>query len=209
MSSNKVSSIVTITMLLTFSLFADPLWLADWNWTDASGALHEYGVFDFPNRSWDLSRNQVDDGWYLATITSAGEQAALVAGLRGIEGEYWLGGYQVNRGTDPADNWAWIIDEEWNYRNWAPGEPNDAYGSNSEQHLAAWSLWGTSEWLWNDEGYLPNINGYIAERIQSVPEPATVSLCAIGLLALFSTGRKKRDARSWVASRTWKTKVRQ
>ncbi|MBN1576930.1 MAG: hypothetical protein JW913_10275 [Chitinispirillaceae bacterium] len=194
MTRDKLSSIAVLSLLLAFSLSADPLLLADWKWTDPDGAFHEYGVYRFPDQSWNLSNDKVDEGWYLATITSAEEQKALICGLRGIRGEYWLGGCQANRGAGPADNWAWVTGEEWSYNHWAPGEPNDAYGSNSEQHLAVWSMWGKGNngWLWNDEGRLPNINGYIAEKSHAVPEPESVSLFAAGSLALLCAVRKRK-----------------
>ena len=192
MSSKKSSSIITMVLLSAAALFADPILIAGWNWVDAEGVFHEYAAYDFPCRSWDISNDQIDGTWYPATITSSEEQDALIAGLRGIQGEYWLGGYQTGRGTDPADNWAWVTGETWDYKNWAPGEPNDAYGKASEQHLAVWSAWGTERWLWNDEGYLPNIKGYIAETSHSVPEPTMLSLCFAGFLAIGCMAGKRK-----------------
>jgi hypothetical protein len=115
----------------------------------------------------------------------------LVNGLQGIRGEYWLGGSQAAATGNPEDDWTWTTGEAWEYTNWAPGEPNDAHGSGSEQHVAVWSMWGSDNWLWNDEGYLPNITGFIAERSHSVPEPAPVLLLAISLTAVFGFTYKR------------------
>ena len=90
-------------------------------------------------------------GYHLATITSREEQRTLQKLLRGLRGEFWIGGYQ-----DGSDKWHWVTDERWRYTNWAKGEPNDYYGHDSEQHLAIWK--------WNDEGNKGNISGFIVER---------------------------------------------
>ena len=49
--------------------------------------------------------------------------------------------------------------ESWDYTNWATGEPNDAYGPGSEQHLLGWD----GGWTWNDEGNLNSVTGYVVE----------------------------------------------
>jgi hypothetical protein len=191
MDLHKYSSTLPALFLLTLSLSADPVMVAQWQWTDPAGTLHEYNAYSFSCRSWEMSNDEVIGAWHLATITSTEEQTALIAGMCEVGGEYWLGGCQANRGAGAADNWAWVTGEEWNYKNWAPGEPNDAYGSNSEQHAAIWSKWGATEWLWNDEGYLPNVKGYIAERTQPVPEPGQLPLFAAGLLGIMFLARKR------------------
>jgi len=189
----KSSSIALGILFAATALFADAVVVAGWNWTDATGAVHEYGVVNDRGCSWTDAAFTVVDGWHLATVTSASEQRSLISGLRGLHGEYWLGGYQTGTGNNPEDDWAWVTNETWEYRNWAPGEPNDYFGDGSEQHLAVWSLWGESRWLWNDEAYLPNISGYVIERTQSVPEPGAVSLFALGLVALLVVPKKVRE----------------
>lgn len=194
MSGKTPSSTLTILLFIVASAVAKPVLLAEWQWTDPTGLLHQFNAFEYSRQSWESALAQLTGEWTLATITSAQEQEALIAGLQGVQGEFWLGGYQANRHAGPADDWAWVTGETWDYRNWAPGEPNDYSGCNSEQNLAVWSHWGTSQWLWNDEGYLPNIHGYITERTnQSVPEPGQLPLFGIGLVAIASLIRKKKN----------------
>jgi len=192
MNPKTLSSIAMLPLLFTFSLSADPLLIAQWNWTDQDGAFHEYGAYNFEAQSWEASRDQVHDDWYLATITSRGEQESLIARLNGLSGEYWLGGSQANSATAPSDDWSWVTGEAWDYTHWAPGEANDYSGPGSEQYLAVWSEYAEDAWQWNDEGCLSNISGFIAERTNSVPEPGKLSLFALGWLAILGMVRRKK-----------------
>ncbi|HOX01826.1 MAG TPA: hypothetical protein P5555_20695 [Candidatus Paceibacterota bacterium] len=65
---------------------------------------------------------------------------------------------------EPAGGWQWITGENWDYTNWGTGEPNDASGLGSEQHLGVG--WWPADWddpAWNDEGALGNIVGFVVE----------------------------------------------
>ncbi|HEY5809236.1 MAG TPA: hypothetical protein VIT67_14780 [Povalibacter sp.] len=125
----------------------------------------------------------------LATIGSA-EEDAFVQGLRQQVlpkgGELWAGGYQVPCVTtdpEPGCGWLWLNGEaiaatntDSPYTNWLAGEPNnlirgpDANTMASEDYLAIGK--GTAAG-WNDEGYLPNIRGYVIEYGDKVIVPAT------------------------------------
>jgi hypothetical protein len=192
MSLNKKSLLIMVALTMPTILFADPILISEWNWTDAGGVVHEYGAYNYADHVWDDAALQVVSGWHLATITSNEEQDALMLGLNDLQGEYWVGAYQSKKTRNAKSGWSWVTDEKWEYKNWAPGEANDAYGKNSEQYLTVSSNYKEHEWLWNDEGYIPNISGYIVERSQSVPEPGTVALCAISFLSLIALSGKKR-----------------
>jgi hypothetical protein len=73
---------------------------------------------------------------YLATITSAEEEAFLLSTFTPAQlSRRWLGGSQ-GEGIVPADaGWAWVTGEEWLYTHWALGEPNDFAGAASEQYV--------------------------------------------------------------------------
>ncbi len=193
MVTKKHSLISLIVLSLTITLFSDPLMIGGWDWIDQDEVLHEYEIFYSPDGTWDAANNSVVDDWHLATITSEEEQHALIMGLSGYYGEFWLGAQQAKLGSDPENNWEWVTGEKWSYNNWAKGEPNDAHGTNSEQHLAVWSHWGTNNWLWNDEGHLPNMTGFITEKSHSVPEPGSLTLLSIGLFSFFGFIKKRKS----------------
>ena len=150
--------------------------------------------------SWDDAKDWVSDtmgaGYHLATITSREEQRTLQKLLRGLRGEFWLGGYQ-----DGADRWHWVTDERWRFTNWAKGEPNDYYGHDSEQHLAIWSKYGKNAWKWNDEGNNRNISGFIVERgikphngdvVTPIPGAAWLMGSGMAVLAGLRFAKKRR-----------------
>ncbi len=135
---------------------------------------HLYEAHAVPNGlSWTQARQRARAlgcgcGWYLATITSAAENAfvfglvknrpELFAGPDGIVGP-WLGGVQASRSEDPADNWRWVTGEPFRYTKWNDGEPNDAGGN--EGFLNFWP-----DGDWNDVnrfGTAALPKGFVAE----------------------------------------------
>lgn len=84
------------------------------SWTDAQAAAQQRG-----------------DGWHLATITSAAENAFLYDLVRADPGYWncclsnnstgpWLGGQEVNPATR---EYVWVTGEPFVYANWGPREP--------------------------------------------------------------------------------------
>ncbi|MBI1841948.1 MAG: hypothetical protein HYR88_14000 [Verrucomicrobia bacterium] len=139
-----------------------------------AGNGHYYEVVRQSGISWDDARAAALSKYYsgfeghLVTISDAAEDAFVHGVVVGAGlGEVYAGGFQNPAGeTDPQAGWTWVNGEGsfpgFNsvspYANWNPGEPNDYYGSASEQWLGL--NFGSG---WNDEGNLGNIDGYVVE----------------------------------------------
>jgi len=160
-----------------------------------AAVLHDgryYQVVIASKITWDAAKaaaeQRTHDGiqGQLATIGSA-DEGAFIDQLRRQSGgsELWVGGYQVACSTidpEPGCGWLWLngeaiaaVNSASPYTNWKQGEPNNlrripnADTLATEDHLAI----GLDNSLgWNDEGYLPNIRGYVVEYGDKVTVPA-------------------------------------
>jgi hypothetical protein len=168
-----------------------------------SGNGHRYEAFAVPDGiSWtDASANATTKGGYLATITSAEENAFVYSLVQDSNFWFvdsyshwmgpWLGGYQQVGATEPAGGWNWITGETWSYTNWGGGNPNDGPPNQDRVHFIGWGAKGST---WNDLANLsPDlIHSYVVE---SVPEPSTFGLLGVGAFGLAAyTWRKRKLA---------------
>jgi hypothetical protein len=179
--------------------------IADVQW---AGNGHFYGVVSVPGGiSWgEANVAATSAGKYLATITSQQENDfvfSLVDQPQYWHSPYgssnygpWLGGFQSPPTTLPATNWNWVTGEPWGYTNWHPGEPNDFQGLAQDRLMYIDE--GTSVLrasTWNDEvsggygGHPP-----IAYVVESVPEPRTLFLLAIGATSVIAYAWRRRKS---------------
>jgi hypothetical protein len=185
---------------------------------EAGGNGHYYGFVPIsPATTWTEAFAQAsgssigdDSVGYLATITSIEEQAFVSGGLLPVGGRHkdqvWIGGMQ-DESTDPAAGWGWvtpsvIIPESWDYTNWAPGEPNDDDGVAAERYLTMWVHYYQNGFdyrgTWNDEDLSASVPSPIIgmliewEAPDSVPEPGTAALLALGAGGLVALRRRAR-----------------
>ncbi len=118
----------------------------------------------------------------LATLTSAEENDFVFNGIDCPD--YWaidgagnnegpnLGGFQFDKNSEPAGDWAWATGETWSYTNWTPGEPNNFNGA--EDALTFFAQGNARAATWNDIGINTGsvIHYYVAE---STDEQACVA----------------------------------
>jgi hypothetical protein len=151
--------------------------------TDAGGNGHWYLPVHVTNLiSWATAyTNAQQQGGYLATITSAQEDAFVLSLVK--SSAYWsrdigpaLGGYQTNGSSEPAGGWAWVTGEPWAYTHWAGGQPDNGRGGPAESILHYWGSSGT----WNDQVNTgPIFLGYVVERDTPPSPPAFIRVSQV------------------------------
>jgi hypothetical protein len=155
-----------------------------------AGNGHWYEAFYAPGISWTDAQAAVTGGGYLATLTSA-EEDAFVTGLVMANqlGQVWAGGSQNPPDEQVATaGWTWENGEGafGAYSNWLGGEPNDNYGPGSEQYLGI----NWTDQKWNDEGALGNISGYVVEYNRTPDAGSTLSLMGLAMIGVAALRRR-------------------
>ena len=134
-------------------------------WLHPDGAIHYYHAICCPGGiDWYTARDSaLGHGGYLATLTSQAEND-FVFGLvdtnlywyqRPGSGRWagpWLGGYQPYGSQEPDSGWTWIDFEPFSYRNWSPGEPDNAgdedvlnFGESVSGRVGTWNDLSSSD----------------------------------------------------------------
>jgi hypothetical protein len=174
-----------VTLVLAVGVVAVPATAAPVYFADTD---HYYEFVSTPNSiAWTDARLAAEQrslygaSGYLVTVTSVDENSFILAMLQAIVDptpRVLLGAYQDPAATTPDTGWQWVSGESWDYTNWVSTEPNNSGGNEDVLEMKP-----TGEWndLPGSTPY-PGIGGYVVEY--NVPEPATLSLIALGLLAL-------------------------
>ena len=179
----SIVAAVVLRVVLFFSAVAHASFSAD----------NEYILVFNPGITWKGAQEEVSSwgsSFHLATITSREELKSIERLIHGLDGRFWIGGYQ-----DEANHRLWVSGEPWDdkprvHQMWAMRETKDHYGPASElrpflgnrHHRNAWM------WMWNDDETPRNISGFIVEHSPgtngnpgAVPIPGAVWLLGSGL----------------------------
>lgn len=175
-----------IVMLFSASVYASPI-----QWT-VNGHYYEKndnGV------SWNDAKNAAETQNYLgaqghlATITSAEESLWLYNTFGSGLMSHWIGAYYEKNVNRSEIGWKWISGEQWNFSNWAAGEPGALYGNESEISLSPMSNANGIMW-WDLDGSQAHM-GYMVEY--GVPEPSSIAFLIIGFGLILKRRPKYRQ----------------
>jgi len=90
---------------------------------------------------------------YLATLTSAAEDAFVDSNFAPLYIEAWAGAFQSpNKNPAPTKGWQWITGESWSFTDWAAGEPNDFQGPEFLLSIGGDLNQPQFQRSWNDDG---------------------------------------------------------
>ncbi len=160
-------------------LFAAPIY------NFSNGHYYE-AVFQANPVTWPTAKALAEASTYLglsghlATITSADENAWLVANLgSGMEAYAFLGGFQPPGSLEPAGGWQWVTGEAWLYTNWLGGEPNNTppYGEDVLHFYGA-----GDPGKWNDIHGIRSVQRAYIVEYESNPVPDAAG--SVGLLSV-------------------------
>ena len=107
---------------------------------------HAYYLFDDETiATWEDAQAYCESlGGYLAVISSEAENKILYAYTQALEYDLVYFGYSDARNEG---EWVWVDQEESDYTNWHPGQPNDGENGNYAQFVSVFSDGpGNGEW---------------------------------------------------------------
>ncbi|HTB63883.1 MAG TPA: hypothetical protein VK737_09860 [Opitutales bacterium] len=147
--------------------------------TTAGGNGHFFEAVETPGGiTWEAAETYARlHGGYLAIVRSAAENQFLFHLID--DPKYWvgdapyddrnlgpwLGGHRLPGAATPDKDWVWThTNTPITYTNWAPTEPDDGYGDDTENHLQFFSLDPSlRQATWNDIGDRYPLHGLVVE----------------------------------------------
>ena len=177
-----------------------------------SGDDHWFEVISVPGGiTWTAANSDAQvDGGYLATITSANEDAFVYsladysqfwALYQNNDDGPWLGGtYDLaSGGTGPIAGWSWVTGEPWSYTDWYPGEPDHQNYPPYNYPQDSLHFYGGNYVpapTWDDDWHSNSKTvSYVVEwNSKPTPEPSTLALLAAGAIGPIAYGLRQRRA---------------
>lgn len=132
----------------SFCIFAGVLLFSETVYADTvtfNGSTYE--VFE-EGMTWTEAEEYCENlGGHLVVISSEEEQK-FVSGLLSSRLEYyWIGGQYYRN----IDEWLWVTGEDFQYTNWAPGQPDDGFsGGEGYLGITARNTSYAGQYKWND-----------------------------------------------------------
>jgi hypothetical protein len=177
LDTSFLTLLISILVFLPAIAFGEPV---QWQ-IEVGGNGHWYDSVAY-NSNWDEAKahaeSQEHNGMqgHLVTITSKEEQDFVWSHF---PYNFWLGGYQDDKSSEPQGNWIWVTGEKWVYTNWRDGEPSNS--GSSEDCLEFYG--GDPNGKWNDFFRTSSNNGYIIEyetKPTAPPSKPTLTLSISG-----------------------------
>jgi len=168
------------TILVLAATFVASSFAQAWFTNPANG--HRYTLVS--TQYWHEAEAQaVTLGGHLASINSQQENDwvynVVIYPITGLS--VWIGLYQEPGQGEPNGGWGWTSGEPLVFTNWLEGEPNNGGGVENFGEY----FYQTGKWNDTSNQVIPSQYGVV----EVVPEPATIAVLGLGLLAVVKCRR--------------------
>jgi len=175
----------SLVLAFPVAVIANGVFALPTQWTIDDGGNGHFYELVLTESTWFEARELTEFMFFngqngnLLTITSLEENSFVVDTFGSDLHRTFLGAIQDPSSSDPAANWTWVTDEDFDFTNWAPGEPNDDQGL--KEGVLEFSGPGDSLGQWNDTRNDAVRLGFVVEY---VPAPSASLVLILGGVSL-------------------------